>query len=94
MKVSRIGAELESVLGPEAYREISAARCLPIAVMVGAAAADAGASLPGDTEVLAAVILGALNEAVSLYAQARSVSARRRILDTVEGVIDRLLAAG
>ena len=43
---------------------------------------------------IAVTALGALNEAVSLYAQAGSVRARRRILDTVEGVIDRLLAAG
>ena len=94
MKVSRIGAELESVLGPDTYREISAARCLPLATMAGETAAAAGVSLPGDGEVLATLILASLNEAASMYAQARSVPSKARILDTVEGVIDRILAAG
>jgi AcrR family transcriptional regulator len=88
----RIAADVASVLGPESYREISATRCLPMAQLAAEAATAAGVSLPGDPDVLAAMLLGALNEAVSLLAHDPDSQATGRVvLGTVDALLDRFL---
>jgi hypothetical protein len=80
-----------AVLSPEAYRRISAARCLPIAELAAEAAAFEGAALPGDPSVLAAMLLGALDRAVALVADVRGEEAEELVVDTVVAVVDRIL---
>ena len=87
----RIAADAVAVLSPEAYKRISAARCLPIAELAAEAATLDGASLPGDPSVLAAMLLGALDRAVALVADVRGEEAEDLVVDTVVAVVDRIL---
>jgi AcrR family transcriptional regulator len=87
----RIASDAVAVLSPEAYRRISAARCLPIAELAAEAAAFEGAALPGDPSVLAAMLLGALDRAVALVADVRGEEAEELVVDTVVAVVDRIL---
>ena len=90
----RILADVPAVLGPETYHQISAARCMPLIEMAFSAAAAEGIDLPGDPPVLAAMLLGALDEAVLILARdPESRAHRRSVLRTVDALIDRLLAA-
>ncbi|HMC38808.1 MAG TPA: TetR family transcriptional regulator [Acidimicrobiales bacterium] len=86
----RIVADLPAVLGPDEYRRISAARCLPLAQLAGAAAAAGGVELPGDPNVLAAMLLAALEEAVTLLGGEHPPS-KRAVLRTVDALLDRVL---
>ena len=88
----RIAADAVAVLSPEAYRRISAARCLPIAELAAEAATVDGASLPGDPWVLAAMLLGALDQAVAFVAS--NEEAEDLVVDTVVEVVDRILGLG
>lgn len=85
----RIAADAVAVLSPEAYRRISAARCLPIAELAAEAATVDGASLPGDPSVLAAMLLGALDQAVAIVAD--NAEAEELVVDTVVETVDRIL---
>lgn len=91
LRLSRIGAELPAVLGPEEYRRISQARCLPIVVAAGRAASEAGAAIPGDPEIMAALILAALDEAVGHYSVATTRARREKVLATTEALITGVL---
>lgn len=88
----RIAADAVAVLSPEAYRRVSAARCLPIAELAAEAATVDGASLPGDPSVLAAMLLGALDQAVAVVAS--NEEAEDLVVDTVVEVVDRILGLG
>ena len=92
---ARILADVSSVLGPEAYRETSSDSCLALIRQGIETVVAEGGTVPGDPAVLAAVLLGALNEAVLLMARnLDSTAMRDSITATVDAVLARLIAAG
>jgi len=90
--VARIVADAPSVLGPEAYRALNAASCIALLRAVLDAAADEGVDIPGEPEIAAPLILGALNEAALLVASAPDrARAAARIKATVDAFLSRLV---
>jgi len=67
---ARIIADAPSVLGTEMYRAMNATACLALLTAVLKRAALEGNDVPGDIDVVAAMLLGALNEAALLVATA------------------------
>ncbi len=91
--MARILADAPAVLGVEACRALDATACIPLLRTAFAGAADEGISVPGDSDVAAALLLGFLNEAAGLIAAAPGDHAlRARVEATVDAFVDKLFA--
>lgn len=92
---ARILADVSSVLGPEAYEATSSDSCLALMRQGIETVVAEGGTVPGDPAVLAAMLLGALNQAVLLMARNLSSAAvRDSVTVTVDAVLARLLGTG
>jgi AcrR family transcriptional regulator len=90
--VSRIMADAPSVLGMKVYRAMNAKSCIaPLRAVLKRAALE-GIDLPGDIDVVAAMLLGALNEAALLVATAPDpAEAAERVNETVDTFLWRMI---
>ena len=90
--IARILIDAPSVLGLDTYRELSAASCRTLLAPALQAARDRGTELPGDPDVLAAMLLAALNEAALMVVTAPDpVRARAQVSDTVDAFLSRVV---
>jgi AcrR family transcriptional regulator len=90
--VARIMADAPSVLGAEVFRAMNAESCIALLRAVLNRAALEGIDIPGDIDVVAAMFLGALNEAARLVATAPDrAEAANKVKETVDTFLWRMV---